>query len=383
MRVRWTWLMWGIGLLMLLTVGVITTTTSRDRGGRNLSPLDAHSVEPDGALALYLWTQRLGRSAEYLEYEPFKLEGDDALLVSLQPWDRYEPEHLRELRGWIEAGGSLLLATDGPAANLLPELGMTLVPTTRYTTASLAQPLLQHPPVKEARASGAATVRFERGVPLLVSGGPNPAPVLVSDRVGRGRVWVWTMPQALSNGQLGEADNWKVYLNVLADAREGDVLFDEYHRGKPDIVSLRALLLRERWGWAFWYTLVVMLAYFVLRGKRLGRPVTSGTTRYRSSGEYVRSLASMLKAGRKRDYLSDHYAESLARSLQQAAGLPPGAPLSELQRAAQENTGVPASKVTEAIQALSGNGSLDEKRMVRLVAEAERERKNLRRRRAW
>lgn len=362
MRGRWTWLMWGIGILMLLSVGVITTTTSRDRGGRNLSPLDAHSVEPDGALALYLWTQRLGRSAEYLEYEPFKLEEDDALLVSLQPWDRYEPEHLRELRGWIEAGGSLLLATDGPAANLLPELGMTLVPTTRYTTASLAQPLLQHPPVKEARASGAATVRFERGVPLLVSGGPNPAPVLVSDRVGRGRVWVWTMPQALSNGQLGEADNWKVYLNVLADAREGDVLFDEYHRGKPDIVSLRALLLR---------------------GKRLGRPITSGTTRYRSSGEYVRSLASMLKAGRKCDYLSGHYAESLARSLQQAAGLPPGAPVTELQRAAQENTGAPADKVTEAIQALSGNGVLDEKKMVRLVAEAERERKNLRRRRAW
>ncbi len=97
----------------------------------------------------------------------------------------------------------------------------------------------------------------------------------------------------------------------------------------------------------------------------------------------MRSLASMLKAGRKCDYLSGHYAESLARSLQQAAGLPPGAPVTELQRAAQENTGAPADKVTEAIQALSGNGVLDEKKMVRLVAEAERERKNLRRRRAW
>jgi hypothetical protein len=368
---------------MLLAAAAVVTTNSRDRADRSPIPLDAHSVEPEGAFALYLWTQRLGRETDYLEYEPFKLDRDDALLVSLQPLDRYEPEELRELVGWLRDGGSLLLATDTSGSGLLAQLGVTLRPGAAYSSASPAQPLLRRPPVEAVSAAGGPTLEFEEGVPLLRAGAADGGPVLVAHEVGRGRVWVWSTPKALSNQQLGKADNWKVYLNLLSDVRGGRVRFDEYHHGKPDVVGLRALLVRERWGWAFWYTGAVLLGYLLLRGKRLGRPVTTGKTRYRSSGEYVRSLASLLRAGKKSEYLSSHYADSLSRSLQQAAALPPTTPLGELRRVAEEKTGAPAGKVEQAIQALRAGSVREPKQMLGLVAEAERERKNLRRRRAW
>ena len=381
MRGRGGWLLWAGALLLLLLVGAVATANSQHAAQRGLPPLDPRSGEPDGALALYLWTGALGRDVERLEYRPFALGGDDALLVSLRPFDGYEPEQLTELRGWLRGGGSLLLATDTAVGGLLRELGVELEGGGEYASARAAQPLLRQPPVEAVAAPGSRTLEFEEGVPLLASQGDGP--VLVRDEVGAGSVWVLSAPLALSNGRLPGADNWKLYLNVLARARAGDVVFDEYHRGKPEEEGLRALLLRERWGWAFWYTADVLLGYTVLRGKRLGRPVTAGKTRYRSSGEYVRSLAGMLRAGRKREYLRAHYEASLRRSLQRAALLPPGAGLEELRRAAEERTGAPAGKVVEAIEALRGGARLSEKEMLRLVREAERERRRLGRRRAW
>ena len=69
------------------------------------------------------------------------------------------------------------------------------------------------------------------------------------------------------------------------------------------------------------------------------------------------------------------------QTLRSAAGLPPGASLGELQRAAEENTGAAAGRVAAAVQALPD--TTDEQRILRLVTEAERERKDLIRRRTW
>lgn len=384
MRNARTLAFWAVALLLLLLAGAVATSSSRPRGEQGLPQLSADSSEPDGALALYLWTQRLGRDTERLQYRPFELDRDDALLVSLQPLDEYDPKQLAELRPWLEGGGSLLLAADrsADAPELLKSLGAR-VGTDAATTAVPAQPLLLQPPVQRVTASSGATVALDSGAPLLAAEGPENRTVLWRDEIGRGRAWVFSMPAALSNGSLPRDGNAEVYLNVLAHARPGRVLFDEYHHGRPDAVSLRALLFRERWGWALLYTGLVALLYTALRGKRLGRPAPVPATRARNSGEYVRSLASLLRSARKREYLSRHYVDSLNRALRAAAGLPPGARPQELARAAEENTGVGTGRILETIEILQHTG-LDEKRMLPIVRQAEQARKRLlRRRQEW
>lgn len=381
MRNARTVVAWGVALLLLLLVGLITTSTSRPREQVGLGELDAHSSEPDGALALYLWSQKLGRDTEYLEYRPFDLRGEHALLVALQPEDPFEPEQLRELSGWLREGGSLLLGTDTShnVRELLTELDLSLGASDNFTVARPAQPLLLQPPVARVTGSGRHTLAVREGVPVLAAHTAKPEPVLVTRKIGEGQVWVLSMPNVLSNGSLANDDNAEIYLNVLEDARPGKVLFDEYHHGRPDAVSLRTLLLSERWGWAVLYTGLAVLCYTVLRGKRLGRPIRLPATRTRDSGEYVRSLASLLRRAKKSEYLHAHYYESLLGSLRHAAGLPVGSDVETLARAAAENTGAPTGKVLAALMALQ-RGDIDEKQLLRLVREAEHERRALRRR---
>lgn len=376
------WLIWGVALLILLAAATLTTLNATDGDSEAQALLlDAHSSAENGALALYLWTRELGRDPEYLEYKPFALGADDALFVSLEPTTVYEAEQIEEVRAWVRGGGSLLLASETPAA-LHSALGFDLEEVNLFTGARPLQPLLKQPPVETVSAYSSKQVAFEGGVPLLGAATYRREPVFVTARIGAGRVWVLSIPRALSNQKLREGDNAKLYLNVLAHTRAGTVVFDEWHHGREGAESLRSLLLSERWGWATWYAALLTLVYFLLRGKRLGRPVRTVTTRYRSSGEYVRSLASMLRSAGKDEYLCAHYSDRLLRSLRRASGLPAAAALRDLQHAAEANTGAPANRIVEAIEAMRDR-DFDEKRMLRLVAEAEQQRKGLQRRNTW
>ncbi len=378
MKGRGRWLLVLLGMIVLLLIGAITAATTQESDPLITAPLDAHSPRPTGALALFLWTQRLGRGVEYLEYERFELGTEDSLFVSLQPFTPYSKAEIETLLGWLRGGGTLLLATDMDSA-LLDELGIPLENHRPYTSARLAQPLQLQPPVRTVTAPSGGALKPAEGVTVLVSSGANEGPVLVRRDVGRGTAWVLAMPRSLSNEQIAEADNSELYVNVLSRSRPGGVVFDEYHHGKPGAVSLRELIYTTPWGCALMYTAALLLLYTALRGKRLGRPLRPDTSRNRNAGEYVRSLASLLRSADRREYITEHYTNSWRRSIQQAAGLPSETALGDLARAAEENTGVPATPITEAMKALETREP-DRKRVLALVRAAEQQRKKMKRR---
>ncbi len=378
---RLGYLGWIAGLLLILLAGLLATI-SRPQAGQGIEPpLSAHSSAPSGALALYMWTQRLDRPVDYLEYRPFELGPDDAVLVSLEPFTRYTDLQVSRLRSWLRGGGTLLLATSTPT-RALDALGLGLSATEEFSRAVPAQPALLSPPVSWVEARSSDALVFRRGLPVLRSDDPTPRPVLVSVPVGRGRAWMFSMPDAFSNALLGRADNWKLYLNVLADARPGRVLFDEYHHGLVEPRSLRELMLRSAWGWAILYGLAVLLAYVALRGRRLGRPVPATRALYRSSSEYVLGLAAMLQGARKPDYLSRHFEDVYRRTLRRASGLSPRASLEEMQRAAEERTGESAEELVRAVIELEQRPR-KVRDILRIVRRAEPVRRKLVRSRRW
>lgn len=366
-----------LGVLLALAgvvlIGAVITATRPPQEPPNLPPLSAHSTRPQGALALYLWTSRLGRRAEYLEYRPFRLTPQDAVLVILEPVDGYDAKQLQQIDAWLRGGGTLLLAGE-QESRLHPALGVALRYGYggEYVAARLAQPVQLRPPVGRLEGSSRSQLDAGSAVPLFVADAANGGPVVVSTRVGRGRAWVLSMPSIFSNENLRKADNAALYQNVLAGARAGTVLFDEYHHGRMEVVSLRALIYGSRWGWALIYTAVLLLAYAAWRGKRLGRPLRPAARQNRNAGEYVRSLASLLQRADKREFLAKHYAARLRQRLQAASGSPPGTDLELMQAAVERSTGLRADATAEAVRQLEREG-VPVRRMVELVRAAEEE----------
>lgn len=380
MRSKRTWLGILLALAGVVLISAVITVTRPPAEEPGLPRLSAHSARPQGALALYLWTARLGRRADYLEYRAFRLTAEDAVLVSLEPVDGYNAEQVQQISAWLREGGTLLLATE-QSSRIHRELGMTARYgyVGEYTAARLAQPLHMQPPV--LRLAGRSRSQLDAGtaVPVLIAEVPNGGPAVVSTTVGRGKAWVMSMPSVFANENLRQADNAALYEYILATARPGRVLFDEYHHGRTEVVSLRALIYHSRWGWALMYTALLLLVYTALRGKRLGRPLRSAPNPNRNAGEYVRSLASLLQRADKRDLLARHYASRLRQLLQLASGSPPGTDLDTLRAAVEQSTGVPPTATVRAIRELEQTAP-PIRRILELVREAQLEREKIVRR---
>jgi hypothetical protein len=64
-----------------------------------------YSRAPTGALVLYEWMRAMGYDARRLEYRPFELTDEDAVLVMLNPSAAISKDHARHIRTWVERGG--------------------------------------------------------------------------------------------------------------------------------------------------------------------------------------------------------------------------------------------------------------------------------------
>ncbi|MEJ7654606.1 MAG: hypothetical protein WKH64_15400 [Chloroflexia bacterium] len=162
------------------------------------------------------------------------------------------------------------------------------------------------------------------------------------------------------------------------------MIFDEYHHGRPDVLSLRPLILGEPWGWAFTYGCVAVLLYLVARGRRFGRPVVRRPERARNAGEYVRGVAGLHRRAGGANYLREHYAQRLARELRRVAGLGSSATIEQARRAIEVRTGHEVEATVAALAELERRGAAaDSNTILRLVRNAERELRAVRRRSGW
>jgi hypothetical protein len=106
-------------------------------------------------------------------------------------------------------------------------------------------------------------------------------------------------------------------------------LFDEVHHGFGGANgatnrSLRQIALGQWWGWAALYAVGVVALYIVLTGRRFGRPVPlQQDVARRSSAEYVQSVAHLLRRGRKRGPIAQHFHATLKRRLARPYGFVP------------------------------------------------------------
>jgi hypothetical protein len=291
-----------------------------------------YSSAPTGALALYEWTRAMGYDARRLEYRPFELTDDDAVLVMLNPSAAISKDHARHIRTWVERGGTLIFAEDTPALfglsdALLDELQMrmtVITGTQMIERAPALQPVFDQPPVRELNARPQRALAPQRNdyAPLF---GATDQILIAGVRIGQGYVYISATTHPFTNRGLRDRQHAALVLNMLRRAPPGGrVLFDEYHHGLVAPPAPTDGLLRTPWGWAGIYAATVTALFLLLGGRRFGRAVPLKEERERrSSAEYVESLADLYQRSGKRAYMLRHFYADFKRRLAQPYGINP------------------------------------------------------------
>jgi len=321
-----------LALLLVLAL-VVTSPYARQEAEDSLPSLSSHSAAARGGLALYLWLADLGYDVRNLEYRSYA-PGNAALLFVLNPTQPFDEQQVTTLEEWVRRGGTLVLAAEpyvpgtadglpgaGPA-ELLRRFGLTVRLGDGYTeVAEPRQPALSRPPVRRVLAQTFGEVRAENPAAAVYLGAEG-RPLLLRLPLGAGTVYLLGATYPLSNEGLAKEDNWRLALNLVADVPSGGrILFDEYHHGFVGGRSWTELLLSEHWGWAILYACLVGLLWLALSGRRFGRAVPLAEGSHRSIGEYVQSLAGLLRRSGARSWLLAHTHEQLKRELGHAYGV--------------------------------------------------------------
>lgn len=367
-----------IGLFVLLAVFIaLGPARVASTPGSSAS---SHASGEGGALAIYRWLEALGYRAERLQNSAFAPDPTAGLLIVLAPTERFERDQAAAVEAWVAAGGTLLVAEPSPGAfsatsNLLDAFALTIEPlpgAQPYAAESpVLQPVLAAPPARLLRTETASRVGGERD-DLALLAGDEAWPTLVGVQHGEGYVFASSAVYPFTNAGLAEADNAAMLLNLLRRVPPGALVqFDEYHHGFVGQPSLRALLLGTRWGWAALYLAGVLALYLALTGRRFGVavPLREETGR-RSSGEYLESMAGLLRRAGKADFARDHIRATLKRRLARAYGLNPQQEDAPFLAALADASPATAQAAGTLLARL--HQPADEQALLRLLVEADR-----------
>jgi hypothetical protein len=161
----------------------------------------------------------------------------------------------------------------------------------------------------------------------------------------------------------------------------GRIVFDTYHLFGPDIASatgqihsLKDWLYRTPAGWATVFSALVLFAYLVLQGIRLGPPLPArGESRRREAAEYVEAMAALQRRARQSPSVARHHKHRLKIGLGRPLHISPDLDDAEfLYRLREADSHLDADKLETIRRLLAGlSNSPDEDRLVQLVAEVD------------
>jgi hypothetical protein len=323
---------------------------------------------PGGTLALRRWLGALGFETRTIQGNKFAVPEDLELLFVLGPIEPVTVEDARELKRWVEAGGTLVVASDRGVfdTELFGEFGAAL--ESSDGSGAGISPALSRPPFADLRTGTARDLVLRDAAAVLI--GREDRALVAVRRTGVGTVYLSSAPDMLANVNLGRAQNDRFVLNLLADVRDGAAIgFDEYHHGEHVPPDLTGLLVNTGPGRAFIFVAFAAFAFVALRGRRFGSPLPLEVRPGRSALDYIRSFAALLRRSRSRDLVAERLSRLYRRRLARALGLRAVAGPDEIVEVLQRAEPALAARVRALFASLSM--SLRERDLLASVARAE------------
>ena len=373
---RDSWL--ALGLFLLLTLVTTISVVQQAQASLTDPPLASYSTQPQGSQALwrYLESQQLQLTDSV--GESFGVPSGVDLALVLEPTVAFTPGEWAVLRGWVEDGGTLLLAGSTPTTVSLAqelEVRFGVVPSSE-TAVSNQTPLLNSPSLAEIAATTPYFLRPQRDdfVTLLANAAGYPTAIAFAE--GNGRVILTTLTEPFSNLGLQTEGNAELVLNLLnATPDLRGIWFNEWHHGiRPqadDALSSSNWLQRTPGGRALLQVLAIIFIGLILRGRHFGRPVLLHKDIVRRAPlEYITGIANLSRRAGHRTAVLQHYHDRLKRDLGARYRLNPSLPDEEfIAQLASYQPNLDTDALRQTLQKLSQT-NVSESDMVQIVREA-------------
>ncbi|MEP7104407.1 MAG: DUF4350 domain-containing protein [Chloroflexota bacterium] len=276
---------WLLLMALLVVAGVLVSL--RAQQGQDPDWHSSRSDGPKGTSALLLYSAALGRPARTVA-SGFDLPEPPATLFVFDPFSGYSPEEASRLKDWVGRGGTLVYADEQLDGQLGRAFGIRRIPGFATSNGIPAVPLF-------------AGVR-KLGSNVLVSpltAGPDqvaafrygPYALAVVAAIGSGRVVVLADPAVLTNGFLGQDDNWLLAAELIEAAPV--VAIDEFHHDLGNVSGANDWS-RQPLGLGLLWTFIAIFAGVALRNRQFGPRVFPGAAGERSSAEHVQAVGRLL-----------------------------------------------------------------------------------------
>jgi hypothetical protein len=272
---------------------------------------------------------------------------------------------------FVQGGGTLIVGTDVGLAEsaVLRGYGVSLgqgISAGRYAASSVI-----------AATASASEISVDQGRVLTLS--DRWSPVMRSDgrtlaamtREGTGTLVVVGSLAPFLNESLSLADNGRFALS-LAAAGFGtgrSIGFDEYHHGAHPSPELMAVLERTWLGRAMLLAGALVFLYLWWSGRRFGAPLPADPRPPRSSLEYIRGFAGLLRRSGRDEIARERLRRDLRFGLAARYGLDPATPLDRILATVDADDPVIAAEARATDAALTGR--LRESELLRTVARIE------------
>jgi hypothetical protein len=302
----------------------VTVGTAPASAGRTGSVYDDGA---GGAAALRRYLEAMGASTTTLQGERFAPDVSTAsVLFILGATEGVTPADAENVRKFVAAGGTAVVATDVGLFErpLLDAFGLSITGLALPGTHPLTNAVFADPPARALAVDRVGSLSLSPRALALASDGRTTIAAAV--REGRGTFYVLASLGPFLAAGLGQADNARVALAFAHDAiaQGGTVAFDEYHHGFHPSADV-LVLMQSTWpGRALVFAVAAGFLYLVLSGRRLGPPVPLDPRPARSSLEYIRGFAGLVRRSGRGEIARRRLRRDLRGGLARALGLDPG-----------------------------------------------------------
>ena len=310
-----------------------------------LTALGARATVEDQGRTASIYDEGLGGAAtlrrllDGLGARTISLEGDafaptlasERVLLMLRPSEAVTVQDVAAIHAYIREGGTVVVAHDFELliTPLLESFDIRFAQTATSDRTRLSGPLFAAPPAHQIENGPARELRLGPAWDTIGSDGR--APIVAMRTEGRGVLVVVGTVTPFLSGSIEDADNARFAVDLISAvlAQGGAVAFDEYHHGFHPAASILAVVERTWPGRALLFVLVAAFAYVALTGRRLGPPQPLDPRPPRSSLEYVRGFAGLVRRAGRQEIVRDRLRRELQAGLARGAGLDPATDLAQ------------------------------------------------------
>ena len=319
--------------LVLFIAALVASALTADSSGGIARSASVYDTGPGGTAALRKYFEAMGASTTTVQGDTFAADpAQVGVLFMLGPSEAFTQLDAIAVRSFVAGGGTAVLATDvgvfeGALLDTFDIHVAGVLGPGQYPVGGI---VFADPPARTIALDRGVSLSFGAGrVPLVSASGRT---IVALAREGSGSLVVVGSVAPFLTAELGEADNGRFALALAAPAiaaRRG-VAFDEYHHGVHPTTDVLVLLTRTWPGRALVFAGVAFFLYLIASGRRLGPAIPLDPRPPRSSLEYIRGFAGLVRRSGHGEIARRRFRRELRTALARELGLDPEMPLDEV-----------------------------------------------------